>query len=649
MFKSTLRLSKTRIFVFVFLFIVCASAAVKAQINYSANEFGRVPAYNSYFQYGSNMGYYGPSWDNNSLSDIASGNASRNIPGVGSMSYRIPLPEEFLDYWGYDVAIGQFNHYAQNGATDHTIFLTAPSAGHRDMTRYNGCGESTWMWQNMYSSIWDGGANGTPVNENNYYALYVYKTVLRYGNFVRFWEILNEPDFDTGGNGWKAAGQPGNWWENLPTPCDLYNMRAPIFHYIRLLRISYEVIKFLKPNDYITVGGLGTPSFLDLILRLTDNPAGGAVSAEFPLKGGAYFDVLSYHSYPMYALEFWDNSINNFGYKRHSDAAADEFIKVKTTMEQVLFSYGYNNSLYPLKHVICTENNIPRREFGTYIGSDVAQRNYVMKALVQAQVNNIRQYYIFTLGDGKTPAEAGHAYEVMGLYSKLEGVGPIPNNNYGQQYNQSGVGFRTTSEILRNHSYDRTRSTAMNLPAGIAGGAFRDTTGQFVYVLWVKTTVDKVENASATYTFPAAMNIAPLMIRKEWDFSTSRAVASIPSSPITLTASPIFLTENLQVVPLREGDSVRIAAEKKLALQIYPNPASKLASLKFTLTAPARVTINIFDVDGRLVKSVPTGVRYGSGTHIVPINGIAAMPAGVYYCRFETEIVQIMKKLTITR
>jgi hypothetical protein len=38
-----------------------------AQINFSANDFNYIPAYNGNFQYGANMGYYGPSWDDMTL------------------------------------------------------------------------------------------------------------------------------------------------------------------------------------------------------------------------------------------------------------------------------------------------------------------------------------------------------------------------------------------------------------------------------------------------------------------------------------------------------------------------------------------------------------------------------------------------------
>jgi len=641
-------------FLFLAVMLHCSFYTTMSQINYTANDAGHVPAYNGPFLYGNNMGYYGSTWDNITLSNIAAGNPLVNVAGVGSKSFRIPLPEEFVDFWGYDVSIAQYNHYATLGMRDNTLFVSSPSAAHRDNSFYGGCGQPSSLWANMFTPIWDGGANGTPVNDNNYYALYIYKLVTRYKAYNKFWEILNEPDYDFSGNSWKLPGQPGNWWENNPSPCDLVNMKAPIFHYIRLLRISYEVIKSVDPTAYITVGGIGYPSFLDAVLRNTDNPADGSVTPEYPLKGGAYFDVLSFHSYPMYNLRYWDNSINNFTYIRHSDGASQEFINAKTQMANVLNTHGYNNSTYPEKHFICTENNIPRKEFGDYIGSDQAQTNYIIKALVACQQNKIRQYYIFALGESKTYAEATHGYEMMGLYQKLDGLGPVTsggiyNGVYGQQYTNEGIAFKTTSDLLLNYQYDNGKTSTLNLPATIGGGAFRDAIGNYVYVLWAKTTIDKSESASAIYTFPPAANVAPLLNKREWNYSVTGSTSSVPSVNVSLTATPIFLSENFQLVALTEEEKKKREAEKKLALTISPNPASHFASVNFTLTSPARVRLTIFDAQGKLVKSIPVRSQFATGSHTFPIYGMEAWPSGVYYCRFETEILQLMKKLVIVR
>jgi len=90
------------------LFVLSASS----QINFTANDFGHVPTNTEFFQYGSNMGYYGPSLDDATLSDIAAGNPQKNVPGAGVKTLHLTLPENFLDAWGYNIRVDQFNHYA---------------------------------------------------------------------------------------------------------------------------------------------------------------------------------------------------------------------------------------------------------------------------------------------------------------------------------------------------------------------------------------------------------------------------------------------------------------------------------------------------------------------------------------------------------
>ena len=520
-------------------------SSVFSQINFSANDFGRVPAYTTPFLYGSNMGYYGNTWDDKTLADISAGNPSKNVKGIGSKTLHLPLPESFLEFWGYNVRVDIFNHYASLGIKDLTIFLEEPSNAHRETANY-GCQQSSRLFKNMYEPIWDGGANGTPVNDNNYLALYIYKTVTTYKQHVKFWEIINEPDLEYGYLGDSDPGTPGNWWENNPPPCSLPNLYAPIFHYIRALRIGYEVVKYVDPTAYVAPGGLGKPAFLDAILRNTDNPADGSVNGLYPLKGGAYFDALSFHMYPTYSLHQWDNNIFGFAFSRHSDAAINRYIETRNKFYNTLAARGYNGTTYPAKYLLATENNIPNKSFtgpvGPWIGSQDAQRNYVMKAVVESQKNSIAQYYVFVLGNDKDEWD-GTANELnfMGLYKNLIGKGPLGNGGvYHQEYNESGIGYKTTSDLLMNKFYDAAQTNALNLPAGIGGGAFKDASGNFTYVLWAKTATDLTENASASYSFPAGLVSAQLN-KKNWDFSSTGTVAQVASANIALTGAPTFL------------------------------------------------------------------------------------------------------------
>jgi hypothetical protein len=631
-------------------------SAVCAQVPYTANDFAHLPAYTSYFQYGSNMGYYGPSWDDKSLADISAGNSSKNVKGAGIKSLRLFLPEDFLETWGYDIRIDAFNHYNTLGLSENVIALEQPSPAHTDPNAYGGCLDQSRMFKNLYAPIWDGGTNGTAFNDTNYFAAYVYKTVSRYKNKTRFWEIINEPDLDYVGHSEQQPGQAGNWWDNNPPPCELAALKAPIFHYIRMLRIAYDVIKTLDPTAYIAPGGLGHPSFLDAVLRNTDNPVDGTVTAQYPLKGGAYFDVMSFHSYPSYSLKSWDNAIMGFVYRRHSDAASDEYLAKMNSMKQVLVNRGYNGVTYPSKIFICTESNIGRIPFADaagvpMLGSDLAQKNYNMKALVLSQKNDIVQFYSFVLGDTRYDNNADNELQVMGIYKNLEGIGPMSNGGiYNQQLNNEGIAYKTTSDLLRNRKYDATRTAALNLPSNIDGAAFKDALGTYAYVLWAKTTADLSEAAAATYTFPAAIFPPPQLVKYAWDYSVTGANTSVSSTNVALTGTPIFLFEDLLLVNLHDDSTIRNQpAEKDFNIVITPNPANTVASIDFTLKSPASVSIRIIDANGKCVGLPVQGTRFKSGTHKIQLPAVSRLGTGLYYVKFETAVTSVVKKLVIAR
>jgi len=199
-------------------------ALLSAQVTYTAND--QVAEYVENFRVGINPGYNGTQWTDENLAVLAAGSPALDVPGVGMKNFRVSLPEAFLDQWGYDIRVSAFEYYASLGMDKHTIFLQEPTNEHRSQESY--CEDSqSHLWENMYLPIWDDGANGTPVNDENYAALYIYRTVSEYKDFVKFWEIMNEPDFDYSGNGWKESGEEGNWWENVPDPCD-YKLQAPV-------------------------------------------------------------------------------------------------------------------------------------------------------------------------------------------------------------------------------------------------------------------------------------------------------------------------------------------------------------------------------------------------------------------------------------
>ncbi len=236
----------------LFAFCILHSALI-SQPNFNANNYTN--NYSGNFRPGYNPSF-AAGWSDLDFANLAAGNPALYMPGTGLKSIRDGLFFEDLRVNGYDSKLPEIQHYQNVGLGDLTMLLVGgengfeqhPTQAFRDQTFYCSDHQSE-LFANLYTPIWDGGANGTPYNDENYFAAYLYQTVLNYRDYVQFWEIWNEPGFDfSGQHGWREPGDPaGNWWDANPDPCD-YKLHAPVTHYVRMLRIAWDVVKTLDPK-----------------------------------------------------------------------------------------------------------------------------------------------------------------------------------------------------------------------------------------------------------------------------------------------------------------------------------------------------------------------------------------------------------------
>jgi hypothetical protein len=645
-----------------------------SQVNFTANT--TVPGYFGVFNYGYNPGYY-PPFNDAQLANLGI--------AAGSHSLRGSLYDWFLVTYGLGTRTADFAYYGNSlGMTDLTLFLSGPSNAHRDPLKYGTCTYQSNMFKNMYAPIWDGGKNGTAVNDTNYFAKYVYEVVTTYGANIKFYEIWNEPDFTYNTTAANALpGTSGNWWQNNPNPCDLANTRAPAFLYNRLLRIGYEVIKYYNPKAFIATGGIGYSSYLDVILRNTDNPVDGSVTSNYPLKGGAYFDVLSYHSYPQYDTQYWSNTKNAFVYSRNSDSASDSVFTFKDELEKVLFSRGYNGTTYPKKHVILTETNIPRRHYPgvNQIGSSTAQRNFIVKTMVKAQQNNLKQVYVYVIGDSQDSANSvPDGFDLMGLYLNLNKSTPST-----AKLSPTGKALKTLSTLVFGYTYDSLKTYKLLLPSSISGGVFTKSGNKDVYVLWAKTIIDNSEVALAKYSFPSALSVTGYT-SKSWDHATTYLSSTFSGHTVTLTGSPVFITlsqltttsiavsttsstqtttsfstttsistttstsTNTPTTPAQNnvGNVTGIASSQETSnITFSPNPFSNGFSLRFNLQEGQFVSIRQYDIQGKIVATWVDNEYFPAGENVRQFL-TSNLPGGLYFLEFKsTKIHQLFKVVKI--
>ena len=83
-------------------------------------------------------------------------------------------------------------------------------------------------------------------------------------------------------------------------------------------------------------------------------------------------------------------------------------------------------------------------------------------------------------------------------------------------------------------------------------------------------------------------------------------------------------------------------------LEVYPNPSFGNAVIKYGLPEKANVSLRLYDISGRMVKTLYSGAQE-KGYHTINVGTYCNMPTGIYFIRFETNDYKATRKLTIMR
>jgi hypothetical protein len=105
------------------------------------------------------------------------------------------------------------------------------------------------------------------------------------------------------------------------------------------------------------------------------------------------------------------------------------------------------------------------------------------------------------------------------------------------------------------------------------------------------------------------------------------------------------------------GVATGIADEATPALDFqvsssFPNPTAGSTAIRFTLPGPAPVRLQVYDVAGRLIRTL-AWLAPGAGTHEVTWDGCNSngkpMGAGVYFYRLEAGPLQATQRIVRLR
>ena len=507
-----------QIFLFNFIFlclIFCFKAQTFEAINYGA--YKTVPnSDNLQYRLGNGLGYIGNGWD-----DARMSNLSRK---VGYDTQRKKLPEDHFKNWGYGIELGDAKINTQLRILDVVGYLATPTKEHSSNVSSN---SELCYPANLYMPIFL--TNGS-VNPENYWAYYVNQTVSIYKDHIKIWEIWNEPDYT------QNHDQVGNWYTSPPNPNILTHWYGTIFQYIRLIRITYEVAKKADPNCFVTAGGLGYPEFLDAILRYTDNPEDGTITADYPYKGGAYFDCDAYHQYPKFGVKDLETeeSYDDNG----SDTLAKKVVILKKNHEYILKKYGFDGTHYPKKLFINTETGLRSEKTNNEIGGDLVRRNWILKLALFSIEYDVKQTHMLVLSDdGKGVGD----FSNLGQFKSIEeGFTHLKSSSRGRLVLQM-IHFGKFE-----YDKEKTKEFLVNLPEGTTGIVLKrklpkedeeEFYSEYIYSAWIFC---EKEEVSGEIDYKLNSEFAhPLLF--DWKGNQKNVEND---SIIKLSSTPVFLIEN---------------------------------------------------------------------------------------------------------
>ncbi len=180
---------------------------------------------------------------------------------------------------------------------------------------------------------------------------------------------------------------------------------------------------------------------------------------------------------------------------------------------------------------------------------------------------------------------------------------------------------------------------------------------------WEYETVDASRTLQDEFTIPPPS----LCLEGDWQVGFRPSVAFLPDGHVTVGHDGEYLmlcsdgtgswsyearwrTPRIATLPspLGVADEPGAGAPDGLRLaQPAPNPTRGVASIAFTLDAPADVALDVVDVTGRVVAGVARGA-YAAGPHRVTVDASALAP-GVYVVRLRAGAGVQTQRLSVVR
>jgi hypothetical protein len=165
-------------------------------------------------------------------------------------------------------------------------------------------------------------------------------------------------------------------------------------------------------------------------------------------------------------------------------------------------------------------------------------------------------------------------------------------------------------------------------------------TGNFVNDPWLSISPDSVTVAPGA-PFDFQVQVAP-------DTSNSQSWDYTGLISLRTNACPDSEVEVAVVAYILDAPDVASPLPREVTLHdVYPNPFNAVAVVRFALPKTQPVAVRLFDVTGRLVRTLESRT-YDAGEHAITVDG-SNLASGVYLVALEAGNVRLTRKALLLK
>jgi hypothetical protein len=218
------------------------------------------------------------------------------------------------------------------------------------------------------------------------------------------------------------------------------------------------------------------------------------------------------------------------------------------------------------------------------------------------------------------------------------------------------------SIILVTEPYDATKIDAHYVYVGNTRGAIRadevvvvDANHDGMDDIALYFSVDAIRELQSPFTVEEVYDDGIEMTKHDWKEHGFIGLHYETRDGTEMSAENIFtLGEPVSIAPelVVNQSSSTASQQPRQQLSIYPNPFNPSTTIGFELTEAARVVVRIYDVSGRLVKTLADDT-FSSGPHEVQWGGYdnsgASVASGIYFIRLDSGTYTITQKAVMLK